>query len=158
MIFLGPRVQDILRLFLRRNIHEYIFSPVQSEDERRVMLHANRKTPLSCGNRPGSNRKCHPKWGPGNWYSSDTFAKAIRYVCRKAFPAPDGVKGDALAQWRRDHTWSPGQLRHTFATAVRRDFGLEASQVFLGHARADLTQVYAERDTSKAAAVALRVG
>src|SRR5258708_5677482 len=31
----------------------------------------------------------------------------------------------------------------------RREFGVERAQLFLGHQRADVTQVYAERDTAK---------
>ncbi len=42
--------------------------------------------------------------------------------------------------------WHANQLRHSKATEVRRQFGLEAAQVSLGHAKADVTQVYAERD------------
>jgi integrase len=41
-------------------------------------------------------------------------------------------------------TWSPNQLRHAFATRVRAALGLEAAQHALGHARADVTQLYAE--------------
>lgn len=33
---------------------------------------------------------------------------------------------------------------------IRSKFGLEASQVILGHAKADTTQIYAERDLQKA--------
>jgi integrase len=49
-------------------------------------------------------------------------------------------------------------LRHTAATLIRKQFGLEAAQVILGHAVADVTQVYAERDAEKARAVARQVG
>ena len=54
--------------------------------------------------------------------------------------------------------WHPNQLRHTFATEVRQAYGLEAAQVLLGHARADVTQVYAERDLALAVRVATEVG
>jgi len=54
--------------------------------------------------------------------------------------------------------WSPNQVRHTFATEVRSKFGLEAAQVLLGHARADVTQTYAERDQRRAADVARNIG
>lgn len=54
--------------------------------------------------------------------------------------------------------WSPNQLRHTAATLIREQYGLEAAQVILGHARADVTQVYAERDKEKAIRIALEVG
>ena len=54
--------------------------------------------------------------------------------------------------------WSPHRLRHTFATEVRKSFGLEAVQVCLGHSKADTTQIYPERDFAKAAAVARQIG
>ena len=49
-------------------------------------------------------------------------------------------------------------LRHSLATEVRREFGLEACQVVLGHARADVTQIYAEKHQALAAEVALKIG
>jgi len=54
--------------------------------------------------------------------------------------------------------WSPNQLRHSAATEIRLRFGLEAAQVALGHSKAEVTQVYAERDWTKAAAVMREVG
>jgi hypothetical protein len=39
--------------------------------------------------------------------------------------------------------WAPNQLRHMVGTKIRREIGLEASQVVLGHAHADVTQIYA---------------
>ena len=44
------------------------------------------------------------------------------------------------------------------ATRVRKDYGLEAAQVMLGHSQANVTQVYAERDMGLAAAVAAKIG
>ena len=52
-----------------------------------------------------------------------------------------GLENPALLAY-----WAPNRLRHTRATEVRKQFGLEAAQVILGHAKADVTQVYAERD------------
>jgi len=45
-----------------------------------------------------------------------------------------------------------------FATKVRKAHGLEAAQVLLGHARADVTQVYAERNEELAREVAGKIG
>ena len=44
------------------------------------------------------------------------------------------------------------------ATRVRKEFGLEAAQVLLGHSRADVTQVYAERNEALAVEVAAKIG
>ena len=41
---------------------------------------------------------------------------------------------------------------------MRKDYELEEAQILLGHAKADVTQVYAERDMTKAAAVARKIG
>ncbi len=54
--------------------------------------------------------------------------------------------------------WHANQLRHSKATEVRRQFGLEAAQVSLGHAKADITQTYAERDARLAIEVAKKIG
>jgi site-specific recombinase XerC len=54
--------------------------------------------------------------------------------------------------------WHPNQLRRLFATQVRKAHGLEAAQVLLGHARADVTEVYAQRDLNLASAVAAEIG
>ena len=44
------------------------------------------------------------------------------------------------------------------STAVRARFGLEAAQAILGHARADVTQIYAERDLATARGVMTEIG
>jgi site-specific recombinase XerC len=63
-----------------------------------------------------------------------------------------------VKRWKKAHCWQPNQLRHAFATRVRKVHGLEAAQVLLGHARADVTQVYAERNEQLAAAIAVVMG
>lgn len=65
------------------------------------------------------------------------------------------VRGAAKAGVPR---WSPLQLRHTAATSIRSRWGLEAAQVVLGHSRADVTQLYAERDLNRAREVIAAIG
>ena len=86
---------------------------------------------------------CFPSDGEGRrCYTKDTYARAITRVCKRA---------------NIDH-WSPNQLRHTAGTEIRKLFGLEEAQVILGHATADVTQIYAERDLRKAVEVAKKIG
>ncbi len=54
--------------------------------------------------------------------------------------------------------WHPNQLRHSAATAIRKEFGIEAASVILGHSDIGVTQVYAESDKAKAIEVARRIG
>ena len=87
-------------------------------------------------------------------FTRDQYNKAILRGCRRSIPV---VVLDP-ARWFAEHRWSPNQLRHTAATQVRSAFGLEAAQVVLGHAKADVTQVYAERDLGLLKKVAAAVG
>ena len=50
------------------------------------------------------------------------------------------------------------QLRHSAATDIRRQFGIEAAQCVLGHSEIGTTQIYAERDLAKAADIMRVVG
>jgi integrase len=87
--------------------------------------------------KPSSNDPRH-----GGRYLRRSYRQAIVRAARKA-GVPD---------------WSPLQLRHTAATSIRAQYGLEAAQVVLGHAKADVTQVYAERDLAKAREVMREIG
>lgn len=158
VVFIGPKGQDVLRRFLVRPPEAFCFSPAESEADRLAERHARRQTPESCGNRPGTNRKRQPRRKPGERYTPDTYRRRVWRGCDLAHPAPEGTAGEALARWRQAHRWNPHQLRHLAATELRRQFGLEVAQVVLGHARADVTQVYAERDEAKAREAMAKVG
>ncbi len=141
-ILIGPKGQAIVLKYLARDPAMPCFRPCDSEAKRLAERRANRTTPLSCGNRPGTNRKSKRAKPAGTSYSVDSYRRCIHYACDRAKVA----------------RWSPNRLRHSAATEVRKQFGLEAAQLFLGHAACDVTQVYAERDLSKALEVARQIG
>ena len=165
---IGPKGQDLLLRYLARDPSMYCFRPIDSEAKRRAEVYAERKTPLSCGNRPGSNRKRKPKRSAGDYYTANSYRRAIKRGCDKAFPHPKlgyamrssftEAEKRELREWQTQHHWNPNQLRHSAGTEVRREFGLEAAQTVLGHAQADTTQIYAERDITKAMEVARLIG
>lgn len=140
VIALGPKAQEVLRPWLRLALQEFLFQPREAMDQRRVDERRRRKSRVQ----PSQlcRKKKRPKKVPGERYTTGTYGRAIADACKRA-----GVP-----------SWAPNQLRHTFATEVRRRFGLEAAQVSLGHAKADVTQVYAERDLDLAAKIAAEVG
>jgi hypothetical protein len=169
VIFIGPLAQAVLLRYLARDSDAYCFRPCDSEAKRRAAAHAARKTQLSSGNGPGTNRKDQPKRQPGEQYNVHAYRNAIHRACDKAFPhpeLPEGAKAADLTaaqraelrQWQEDHRWNPNQLRHTKATETRRDHGLEATQIVMGHSKADVTQIYAERDMAKGIEVARLTG
>jgi integrase len=83
-----------------------------------------------------------PQAAPGARYTPVSYARAVARACRKA-----GVPA-----------WKPNQLRHAVGTEVRKVYGLEGAQVVLGHSKADVTQVYAERDHDLARRIAADLG
>jgi integrase len=78
----------------------------------------------------------------GERYSVDSYRRAIQRACKRA----------------KVPSWSPNQLRHTAGTEIRKKFGLEASQVVLGHANAKVTEIYAERNMDLAREIMAKVG
>jgi integrase len=158
-IYVGPRAQAILAPYLLRAPTKACFSPQESEEQRRLARHEARKSPLSCGNSPGTNRIARkPRVKPGEAYTSGSYRKAIYYACLRANPHPKGATKEQRRKWREKWVWSPNQLRHNAGTEVRRQHGLEAAQVILGHSKADVTQVYAEANREKAIEVAKLIG
>jgi len=142
-IFVGPQAQAVLAPYLLRSAESPCFSPIESERQRLAVKREARVTPLSCGNRPGTNRATRkPRKAPGKYYTAGSYARAIRYACQRG----------------KLETWSPNQLRHSAATAIRREFGIDAASIVLGHSGLEVTQVYAEADTQKAIEVARKIG
>lgn len=94
----------------------------------------------------------------GKPYNRHHYAYAVRIAYARAFPPPAELEGKERQRWIDRNTWKPNQLRHAAATAIRQRFGLEAAQVVLGHATADVTQIYAERDLQVARQVAAAIG
>ncbi len=142
-ILFGPKTQRVLKPFLLRPPETPLFSPKEAEAERLAALHAARKTPLSCGNRPGSNRRRKPKRAPGSTYSVAAYRHAIQRACDEA-DVP---------------RWSPHRLRHTSATNLRKEFGIDVAQTILGHRLGSaITEVYAEANWDRARRAISRVG
>lgn len=157
-IYVGPKAQEVLRPYLLRGADAACFSPIEATKQRRQTKHAARVTPLSCGNRPGTKHTENPQRTPSEFYCTQSFYNAIRYACRKAFPAPKELNKADAAKWNREHCWAPNQLRHSAGTAIRKEFGLEGSQVILGHSEITTTQIYAEADRARAIEIVGRVG
>jgi integrase len=158
VIYLGPQGQALVKDFLRSDINAYIFSPAEAEAERRAAQHAARKTPFSCGNRPGTNRRQRSEQHPGDHYDVSSYRRAIARACTAADRKAHTENSDAKPEDVLIPTWHPHQLRHTAATNLRKDFGLEAAQVILGHKTLTVTQVYAERNVVAAHTIMAKVG
>jgi len=135
VIFFGVRAQRVLRPFLLRPPEAYLFDPHEALVWYAAQFATHRR-PDQEAKVPKTERRVR------DCYGVDSYRRAISRACEKTGIAP----------------WHPHQLRHNAATRIRKECGLEAAQVMLGHSRADVTQVYAERDAEKAREVAAKMG
>jgi integrase len=118
----------------------------------------DRKTPLSCGNRPSETKRRKAIAKLGDRYDVISYRQAIHRACDRAFPAPEGTKGLDLEQWRSDHRWNPNQLRHSRATIVRDKYSLDHVQSVLGHSHASMAEHYGKLALDKSVEVAAALG
>jgi integrase len=177
-IAVGPKAQELLRQFKPNDPTAHLFSPARAVAEFHAGRGTNRKTPPFPSHlaRNAGKRKRKPERTPAGFYSVSSYGQAIDRACDRAFPPPAPLarredetqaawwarltaeQRQEVEAWRKTRRWHPNQLRHLFATVVRKEHGLEAAQVLLGHARADVTQVYAERNEELARRVAEQMG
>jgi hypothetical protein len=97
---------------------------------------------LAPGRIKAKRRKRRKSRAPRDLYSVVSYPRAIHRACD-------------LAKIER---WSPNRLRHTAATRVRREMGIDAARALLGHSDADTTTIYAERDQELARTAMERLG
>lgn len=161
------RAQEIVQKFLKSDAELYLFRPSDADAERRARQHLQRSTPMSCGNRPGTNRRKNPRKIPGPFYDTISYYHAVQRGCLKAFPWPElaGRKFRELneeeqvkfTKWRKEHTFHPYQIRHDFAMRVYEKCGADACRVMLGHRNFSATKVYAKPSLRMATRTAWRI-
>ena len=137
---IGPLAQQVLVKFFKADPNANLFSPREVQKNQMLARREARIHKLW----PSHERRYRDEApsSVGETYTTHSYRRAVHRACKAA-----GVP-----------QWSPNQLRHSRATEVRKVYGLEAAQVTLGHANADVTQVYAERDRELARRVALETG
>ena len=141
IVFLGPKAQELIEPWLDRDPESYCWTPAESEAWRQEQRRLARKTKVQ-PSQLARRKKRKPLKPFRPRYNHRSYRKAIHDACNK-----HGLP-----------SWSPNQIRHTVATQVRQNYGLAAAQIVLGHARADVTQVYAERDLSLGNKLATEIG
>jgi integrase len=155
VIKIGPKAQEVLRPYLLRAADSYCFSAAQVSADNQANSLATRPartTPrypcevARIKRQAAARRRRRIKERlPAERYRTGSYSNAIRRACIRAFGA-DGAR------------WSPNQLRHLAGTEVRRLYGLEGAQIILGHKDADVTQIYAERNSGLGNRIAKEVG
>lgn len=144
VIPLGPQAQAVVAPFLKLDPLAPLFSPKEAEQHRRKAMRAARKTKVwrSHGNQERKRRRGSKDQPLRDCYDTASYRRAVARGCEKAGIAP----------------WSPNQLRHSAATRIRREMGIEVAQAVLGHRQLETTQVYAEVNQQRAVEAMERLG
>lgn len=135
-IVIGPKAQAVLQGFASRPADQWTFSP---QDAVAWLRDKNFQGAKFKNRKP---KAVEPQRVAGDHYTTAVYRAAIQRAAVRA-----GAE-----------KWSPNQLRHRRGTDIRKQYGLEAAQVVLGHVQADTTQIYAERDLELAIKIARELG
>ena len=87
-------------------------------------------------------RKADPRRAPKDHYTHHSYRRAIARACEQA----------------KVPCWKPHQLKHACGSQVRKQYGAEASRIFLGHSKLSTTEIYAEADMEQIEKIALQLG
>ena len=151
IIAIGPQAQAVLLPYLLREATAFCFSPRESEVQRREALRESRVTPMT-PSQQARRPKSRPRRCAKDRYTKDSYRRAVARAVELVNEARKKAGADPLPHWH------PNQLRHSMGTEVRRQYGLEGAQVVLGHAKANTTEIYAERDQRLAVEIARKLG
>lgn len=136
VLLFGPKAQFLLRSYMsNRPLNACLFSPKAHFEERS----RDARVPRRPG-QPETSRKTERK--VRDRYDGASYRRAIARACEEAGVPP----------------WNPHRLRHNAATRIRQEFGLDAAQAVLGHASANVTEIYAEISMNRAEKVIGSVG
>ncbi len=136
-ILLGPQAQELLMPWLDgREPTQYLFSPREVAEANARNLEKRRKRPSS---KKVPISKARP---PRDHYDDRGYRQAVIRACRRA-----GVS-----------QWSPGQLRHSAGTEIRRKYGAEAARLVLGHRNLSTTEIYAEKNRGQYEQIMKEIG
>ncbi|MEN6309637.1 MAG: tyrosine-type recombinase/integrase [Anaerohalosphaeraceae bacterium] len=140
---IGPKAQVILRKYLFRDKNSFCFSPRDSERQRLAEKHKNRITPMNQGNKPKEGNVPNV----GDKYDSASYGKAIKYAIKAA-----NKDGQEIPEW------TVYQLRHSAATNIAEELGLDVARAVLGHRSLKITEIYAKEDIKKIAQKYKQIG
>jgi integrase len=150
VIHLGPQAQTILKPWLRADPTAYLFQPREVDAARRAAQRLVRKSKVQPSQL--NRKKAKPKRTPSEVYKTYSYRQAIQYGIEKANRL---LREQSLPEIPM---WHPHQLRHSAATRLRREFGLDTARAVLGHSTPVVTEVYAELDAAKASEAMAKIG
>jgi integrase len=155
-ILLGPRAQQILAPFLERDPGAPCFAPAESVAAHHQGRTASRKLKSSRARAGMQYHARRPMFTPDTYYKR--VARACLIANRQAIRKEREAGRDVSEKTVLVPHWHPNQLRHTMATQVQHEAGIDAARAVLGHADPRVSLIYAARDIETAAKIISEIG
>ena len=153
VLHFGAEARGVLEPFLLRPASRPLFSPSEGMSDSNRQRRVSRQRKLYDGDVERYERE---KAGRDRQEFTATYdAKSLRKAVLRAVERCNRER--AKNDEQSIPAWFPYQLRHAAATRIRKEHGIEASRVLLGHTSAGMTEVYAEADQQRAASIAEQV-
>jgi len=135
---LGEPEQKRLFPYIKgKSPEQAVFSPRTAMAERNAERRANRKTKISPSQAARDKAKAAKPSRYSEFYDRDSYRQAISHAIEKGNRE---LKDD---EERIPH-WYPYQLRHSAATKIETEIGLDEAQAQLGHKTANMTRRYSK--------------
>jgi integrase len=128
VIPIGPRAQEVLEPWLKADPDAILFSPREASQR----FHEACMKPHRTDRQRAKKRQGAPQRLPREVYNKNSYRQAIERACLRA-----GVP-----------IFHPNAIRHSVGTRVRHDFGLEAAEALSGDAKANTTEIYAQKNSA----------
>ena len=132
----GKPEQVLLSPYLEgKTVEQAVFSPGAAMEERRAEQRANRKSKLTPSQEMRDQANATKSSKYREFYNKDSYRQAVEYAINKG--------NKELPEDERIPYWTPYQIRHTAATAMELEEGLDEAQALLDHSSANTTKRYA---------------
>jgi integrase len=134
--------QELIAPYLEnKNPDAAVFSPRTAMAERNAERKANRKTKLTPSQIARAKERESKPTRYKEFYNKDSYRNAVLHAITKG----NKVQPDN----EQIPYWCPYQIRHTAATAMERESGLDEAQALLDHASAQTTKRYSHARLQK---------
>lgn len=149
-VALGIPEQEIIRPRLEgKSPENAVFSPRDTETEKKAFDAARRKTPVQPSQRKRAERRAkNPRSRIGEHYDSGSYARSIK----RSIEAANKTLADPIPHW------TPYQLRHAAGTAITASDGIDVARAVLGHRTISTTAIYNHADEQIAIEAAKKRG
>jgi integrase len=138
--------QLVMRYAQNKKPNDYVFSPIQSENERHVIIRTNRKSKITPSQKLRYLNNLKKQSRISGHFKQDTYQRSITYAIKRA--------NKLLPPDQQIPHWIPCQIRYSAITNNVENYGIDVARAVAGQQTIEITQTYNHADYRIARAIA----